>query len=1225
MKTKIFISILLIFTTILINAQELKQPTNIQSPNAASLGNYGDVPVSYFTGTPDISIPIHKMSVKGVNLDISLSYDASGIRVNSHPGWIGQNWTLTSGGVITRSVVGEFDEFSGFGASYLSGYLYCHEELNLIDLEDDSKLKDYYASKKVMENKDYEPDIFTFNFMGKTGKFFLGNDGEWKVISDDNLKIELKQDLVTPLFEKLPDTFYNGLVYPKVIGGFKITDDMGTEYFFGYNENAIEYSIPFFNQIYPGPAVWVANSWYLTEVKDKYGSSLYNFTYERKHFIAEFYRQIQSKRYSLSNDCGWADPTCFTPVCSYSSSLSQLYVNGNLISPVYLKEIATLFGDKIYFGISETSELKYDNNDISYTYDDLVHQYPASDYYHIYYLQQDNDYIEPLGDNYLENLKWYKLDDIRIHNSLDQYIKKIELIYNNDPNQRLNLLSIDFYGSDSHWNPEAKKLSYKLRYNQFELLPKYLSRKIDHWGFYKGSEYIINENNFSSYYSQREPDSYYLKIGLLNHIIYPTGGYTNFIYEPNEYSQIVSNDKTTLYSELGIGGGLRIKKIIDYDGEKEKIRNFKYVKNYETDKYSTNRSGVLSSKPKYYWPGFRVNIYDTGVYYAYTFSINSMIRLSNVFGAIIGYSEVVETREDGSFIIYKNSNYDNSNSFYFDESPINTLNFDASQYHPYSDLGLLRGKLLEENLYNAESNLVQKKRITYRTDHSDMKLNYVLATDAQYYNMCPNSAESVFLGNAYKIFYFDYDSEIEETSNYYDEKAVLSTVNYLREDIDLSNNNIRLTKRITKTNSEGNVIVTDFRYPLDLSSESYMQNLIDDNRIGEIIQTETTKEDQPIGAKKTTYKQDNGLIVPATVETSKTNISALETDVYYDKYDSEGNLLQFHDKSNVNTCFIWGYKNQYPIAKIENAEYIEFESSVSSIQSTSNSEMGNCFNSESCQEQILRSQLNNLRDNIPNAMITSYTYDPAIGVTSITQPNKTIEYYKYDEFNRLQKVFDYKENFVKRHEYNFIDRPYIGLSEIEYDCPSLELGSPITFYTKRIVGVGNLSWSIKSDASVLDTQSGSAESFATRLTEHGVITINCNYTDEFSYKTVSKELKINVSEVSCKFVDIQIGNPYTQQPYAEAYVQCPLEDVVRLSLLSMNTSGADFYIGDTHYRIEGYGSQMVEVPVGNQSKLKCRVEMSYDSQGYSSITVQGLENNTAQIGSPHIIEPVVRQ
>ena len=37
---------------------------SVPSPEAANLGTYGSVPVSLFTGIPDISVPIHEMRVR---------------------------------------------------------------------------------------------------------------------------------------------------------------------------------------------------------------------------------------------------------------------------------------------------------------------------------------------------------------------------------------------------------------------------------------------------------------------------------------------------------------------------------------------------------------------------------------------------------------------------------------------------------------------------------------------------------------------------------------------------------------------------------------------------------------------------------------------------------------------------------------------------------------------------------------------------------------------------------------------------------------------------------------------------------------------------------------------------------------------------------------------------------------------------------------------------------
>ena len=83
---------------------------SISSPTAASLGKYGDIPVNYHTGIPQINIPIYTVSAGPLSLPISLSYHASGLKVQEPASWVGAGWSLNAGGVITRSVMGAPDE-----------------------------------------------------------------------------------------------------------------------------------------------------------------------------------------------------------------------------------------------------------------------------------------------------------------------------------------------------------------------------------------------------------------------------------------------------------------------------------------------------------------------------------------------------------------------------------------------------------------------------------------------------------------------------------------------------------------------------------------------------------------------------------------------------------------------------------------------------------------------------------------------------------------------------------------------------------------------------------------------------------------------------------------------------------------------------------------------------------------------------------------------------------
>src|SRR5882672_1868816 len=83
---------------------------NISSPNAASLGKYGDIPVGYHTGVPSVGIPIYTVNSGGLTTDISLSYHASGLKVAEVAGWVGAGWSLNAGGMITRSIIGAADD-----------------------------------------------------------------------------------------------------------------------------------------------------------------------------------------------------------------------------------------------------------------------------------------------------------------------------------------------------------------------------------------------------------------------------------------------------------------------------------------------------------------------------------------------------------------------------------------------------------------------------------------------------------------------------------------------------------------------------------------------------------------------------------------------------------------------------------------------------------------------------------------------------------------------------------------------------------------------------------------------------------------------------------------------------------------------------------------------------------------------------------------------------------
>lgn len=68
------------------------------SPQASALARYGEYPVSLATGVPEISIPLYDIRLGGYTLPVSISYHASGIKVDDVASTVGLGWVLNAGG-----------------------------------------------------------------------------------------------------------------------------------------------------------------------------------------------------------------------------------------------------------------------------------------------------------------------------------------------------------------------------------------------------------------------------------------------------------------------------------------------------------------------------------------------------------------------------------------------------------------------------------------------------------------------------------------------------------------------------------------------------------------------------------------------------------------------------------------------------------------------------------------------------------------------------------------------------------------------------------------------------------------------------------------------------------------------------------------------------------------------------------------------------------------------
>ncbi len=191
------------------------------APNAGSLGKYADYPVGYYTGVPSISIPIYNLKDGGISLPISLSYHASGIKVSELASWVGLGWALNATGVINRTVRGAPDEGSRKASYAPSGYYKDHGLMGVSPMNypvaPDNHQSDpqglfyvNFVTGILGGGTDAEPDLYTFNFNGHTGKFVFDEKGVPRLLEDDNLKIKVIPNSTHSYFNSWVITDENG-------------------------------------------------------------------------------------------------------------------------------------------------------------------------------------------------------------------------------------------------------------------------------------------------------------------------------------------------------------------------------------------------------------------------------------------------------------------------------------------------------------------------------------------------------------------------------------------------------------------------------------------------------------------------------------------------------------------------------------------------------------------------------------------------------------------------------------------------------------------------------------------------------------------------------------------------------------------------------------------------------------------------------------------------------
>ncbi len=253
------------------------------SPTAGSITRYGNTPVNYFTGSPNISIPLYEVSVGGLKVPLSLNYQYDGLKVEEIASWVGLGWNLSAGGAITRTIRGIADDAPN---GYMSPALPMTAKFMIDNMTNPAYSNDIKTLRKeaASGNYDIEPDIFYFSFPGGSGKFFYNQE--------------------TQRFYTLPaqksSIVYNG-------GGFIITREDGTRFYFLTQEYT---SVP--APACSGSAAQAGSgtnttAWYLSKIVNKTQTDSIVFEYAETNY--SFDNISTSTKYIMTSESGSVSPT----------------------------------------------------------------------------------------------------------------------------------------------------------------------------------------------------------------------------------------------------------------------------------------------------------------------------------------------------------------------------------------------------------------------------------------------------------------------------------------------------------------------------------------------------------------------------------------------------------------------------------------------------------------------------------------------------------------------------------------------------------------------------------------------------------------------------------------------------------------------------------------------------------------------------------------------------
>jgi|GEM_PF-5078211 len=979
-----------------------------KTPEAAGIEQFGKTPVNELTGTPDISIPIYTLKSNFLSVPITISYHPAGIKVNQEASWVGLGWDLVAGGSITVETKGDIDKWPVTGGTTIPGPSTRAVGIDSIfsRLKNSNSLgvltyatpwldwpwpatsancpscyfpynvpDDFYTVSDLVQLGSGEPDIFHANFLGQSFSFFFD-----KVTGALTFKGEKST------FNVMPTLNSNGY-----IDHFTITDNDGVIYYFTQPEST--------TITLPSNATQIpttTSAWLLTRIVHpsldyiQFNYASYGNSYPM--MTPSGYMNIQM---GGVNGGGLSTLNKTQPGYGQSQTLHTPYYLASIQSPDVEVDFSLGSRNDLYGPGSKAL------NKISIKERQTGNIWKTANFNYSYFTAAQNSNLTDFA-SYMSLTGISTSDYLACHNlrlRLDQ------LTINNLPPYQFS------------YNPITVD---KLSYSQ------------DHFGYYNGASNNSQGANplslipttgagaaigISSFdgVADRSCNSTSMLAMSLQSIVYPTGGSSSFVFEPHQSMGI---------SFSGSGGGLRIKTINNYAAPGTLTNSINY----------TYGQGTFYGNVNYLATYYKMGSTTTGAMgnpgpnaWQYNLSSNGF---SNDNDLTIAYTTVTIEQKgpagesNGKTVKVFNVPFPYGNdgaghelrSPAWPTNPPNViddhfLNISKVAFAP-SIPGNLDGKLQQEQYFDNSGNLL--KSISYNYHQANYSENF--------YDI--RAVDMVIGGFGTSTSFFEAENSVRGAMIYVSPNKTYKTLtdkvvetNYLNgtplvTEKDYTYNSLYQVQTETVFRSDHTSTTTAYQYPIDLigSGATLIYQMKGANVLSPVLNATVTRNGAPVSYVNTNYYKpfnNVNVFVPQSTQV-QVGGNPVETRFLYNSYDNQGHLLERQLVNGVKEDFLWGYGQRFPVAKVVGSDYATVQGIVDASVLFSPISDG-----------ALRTELNKLRTGLPQALVTTYTYNVFTGVTSETDPAGRITSFFYDPIGRLSYTQDHEGKIINRYCYNY--------------------------------------------------------------------------------------------------------------------------------------------------------------------------------------------------------------